>query len=251
MAQELVFQAYEANPTQARKLIKKALKLDPDNADAYNCLGELADDAAEAARYYLQGLDAGMRAIGEKGFKEMKGHFWGFHETRPFMRAKEGLALALMEMGESEEAIKHMQEMLELNPNDNQGVRYYLMVLLILVNRVSEVKKLHKRYKDDASANWLYNHAFFLFRSEGDSPKAKRALKEAYQFNPHFLDLLTSETFFDEDIPSVYSPGSREEALIYLSESAEIWAGFEPALKWVLEFKISQQGGKPNMRLQK
>ena len=41
-------------------------------------------------------------AIGEKNlgkdFKEFAGHFWGFIETRPYMRARERLAQAFVTM---------------------------------------------------------------------------------------------------------------------------------------------------------
>ena len=44
------------------------------------------------------GLDAGELALGPEGFEEYDGHFWGFLETRPYMRARHGLALALLKL---------------------------------------------------------------------------------------------------------------------------------------------------------
>ena len=60
-------------------------------------------------------------ALGAEGFEEYAGHFWGFLETRPYMRARAGLAIALIKLGDESAAIEHFRAMLKLNPNDNQG----------------------------------------------------------------------------------------------------------------------------------
>ena len=36
-------------------------------------------------------------ALGPRGFKQYAGHFWGFLETRPYMRARAGLAGTLLQ----------------------------------------------------------------------------------------------------------------------------------------------------------
>jgi len=50
------------------------------------------------------------------------------------MRAKEGLADCLLAKGDLNGAIKHHQEMLELNPHDNQGIRHQLILCLFRKN---------------------------------------------------------------------------------------------------------------------
>ena len=47
----------------------------------------------------------------------------GWLENRPFLRCLHGLALVKYEEGAIEEALRLFQELLSLNPNDNQGVR--------------------------------------------------------------------------------------------------------------------------------
>jgi tetratricopeptide (TPR) repeat protein len=80
---------------------------------------------------YEMGVRAGERALGEEFFTEEVGNFWGILETRPYMRAREGLANALWALGERDQALAHYREMLELNPVDNQGVRYELADCLL------------------------------------------------------------------------------------------------------------------------
>jgi tetratricopeptide (TPR) repeat protein len=103
-------------------------------------------------------------ALGAEGFEEYAGHFWGFLETRPYMRARAGLAIALMKLGEEDAAIDHFRAMLELNPNDNQGVRYLLLGCLLRRDDAAAVKKLLAAYEDEWSAYWLYTRALVAFQ---------------------------------------------------------------------------------------
>jgi pentatricopeptide repeat protein len=51
------------------------------------------------------------------------GNFWLLIETRPYMRALFSLAENHRAAGDMDEAFRVYQEMLRLNPADNQGVR--------------------------------------------------------------------------------------------------------------------------------
>ena len=124
-AQEVMYDAWNRNTARARiALARKALAISPLCADAYVLLAEEdAKSAEEALEYYRKGVEAGEQALGPKGFKEYAGHFWGFLETRPYMRARAGLAAALSALGDVAAAISNYRDMLRLNPSDNQGIR--------------------------------------------------------------------------------------------------------------------------------
>ena len=66
-AQSLIYDAWEATTAKKRvTLAKKALKIFPNCADAYNILAEhAAITAHDALQYYRRGVDAGEKAIGE------------------------------------------------------------------------------------------------------------------------------------------------------------------------------------------
>ena len=127
-AQEVMYDASDqTNPRARIALAHKALAISPLCADAYVLLAEQeAKSVEEALEYYRKGVEAGVQVLGAAGFKEYAGHFWGFLETRPYMRARAGLAAALNALGEVGAAISNYQDMLTLNPNDNQGIRYDL-----------------------------------------------------------------------------------------------------------------------------
>jgi tetratricopeptide (TPR) repeat protein len=124
-AQELIYDAFDVSGKKRVALARQALELCSDCTDAYVLLAqEAARSLDEAKDLYEQGVKAGERALGPNMFKNEAGFFWGILETRPYMRARAGLAECLWMLGNRQEAIEHYQDMLRLNPNDNQGIRY-------------------------------------------------------------------------------------------------------------------------------
>jgi len=233
-AHDLIYQAYEEeSENKARKLIAKAIKLDPNNADAYNFLGSISDDCQTAISYFEKGMKAGKHSIGESAYQELKGHFWGFHETRPFMRAKAGVAECLNELGKKDQAIKHYQEMLILNPNDNQGIRSLLMTLLIETRDFVAFRKLKKIYKGEITADWLYNIALYQFIQNGDCKQANKAIVIATEINKYVLDYLFGRKDLPDEVSDFYSIGSDEEAILYVGSNGHLWLDTKDALHWL------------------
>jgi len=126
---------------------------------------------------------AGADALGEAAFKDDVGLFWGLLETRPYMRACHECALALWRAGERNEALAHYRDMLRLNPNDNQGIRYLLMDALLELGHDAEAAALLELYKDDGSAAWAWSGVLLAFRRDGDSPAARKTLAKAAKVN--------------------------------------------------------------------
>jgi hypothetical protein len=156
-AQALMYRAFEEPDEQRRvRLAKDALGICPDCADAYVLLAEHATSRKEALRLYEQGVAAGERALGAEAFERDVGHFWGLLETRPYMRARLGLAHALWTAACREEAVRHLQDMLRLNPGDNQGVRYTLAGFLLSLDRDDDLGRLLQQYPDEGSAAWAW-----------------------------------------------------------------------------------------------
>lgn len=106
-AQDIMYDAWEASDRRRRiALAKNSLELWPLCADAYVLLAqEAATDLDQAIEFYRQGAEAGEKALGKVAFREDVGHFWGLLETRPYMRARHGLAQALWDKGLRDEAV--------------------------------------------------------------------------------------------------------------------------------------------------
>ena len=232
-AQSLMYEAFDSrDPRQQASLARKALEISPDCADAYVLLGELASTRKESLEFFEKGVAAGERALGREFFRENGGDFWGILETRPYMRAREALASRLWETGQRDQAITHLQEMLRLNPNDNQGVRYTLCGWLLAQGRDEELKRLLDAY-DEKSAVWAYALALAAFRREGDTAESRSLLGVARQSNKHVPAYLVGDRLFPAEQPSMYSPGSEEEAILCAASIASGWKETPGAIMWL------------------
>src|SRR5580704_11095217 len=179
-AQAIMYRAFEeSNEKRRLRMAKDALEICADCADAHVLLAEHARSRKEAMRLYEQGVAAGERALGPNAFQQHVGHFWGVLETRPYMRARHGLAQSLWTAGRRDEAVQHLQDMLRLNPGDNQGLRYTLAGFLLFLDRDDDLARLLQQYADEASAAWAYTKALLAFRQQGDTPDARQLLKQA------------------------------------------------------------------------
>lgn len=234
-AQDLVYEAFETESSRKRvQLAKKALKVSPDCADAYVLLAEeSARSLQEAKDLYEKGVQAGERALGKETFEEEAGHFWDILETRPYMRARQGLAVCLWELGEHEEAIEHCREMLDLNPNDNQGIRYELAGWLLDEEMDQELGELLERYEEDASAFWVYTTALWTFRKEGDTEEATAALEEAIETNPYVPLYLLGRKSLPGALPELMGFGDESEAVAYFASALPAWLRTPQALEWL------------------
>jgi tetratricopeptide (TPR) repeat protein len=251
-AQDLMYQAWgESNPARRIILAHEALSISPDCTDAYVLLAEEeADTVRRALEYYQQGVKAGERALGEAYFEENEGHFWGLLETRPYMRARQGLANTLWELGREEETLAHFRDLLRLNPNDNQGVRYSLLNLLLRLNRDAEAQELLQQYQDDAMAEWLYTRALLAFRTGGASQAAERALREALEMNSHVPAYLTGRKRIPSRRPDYIALGQESEATAYASSYLPLWRKTPGAVDWLRQSPPSsgtESHRKPSM----
>ncbi len=234
-AQELAWQAMEAETAeQARSLAERALAKDPDCVDAIVVLTELE---ANSPKDVIAGLEravaAGERSLGARFFAENKGHFWGLLETRPYMRARVQLAELLRSLGHGRKAIGHYEALLELNPNDNQGVRDLLLGCYLAHSELAAATKLLKRYERDSMATFAWGRVLERFLA-GDRKGAERALKMARKRN-RFVELYFSGLKkLPDELSETYSLGSEEEAILCFDHLAAAWLKHQPAMFWLL-----------------
>ena len=233
-AQDLVYRAFDARGRRKIQLVRKALELSPDCADAYVALAEQATDGEAARDLYAQGVAAGERALGPAMFEQEVGHFWGLTSSRPYMRARFGLARCLEEQGRTGDAIGHYHELLRLNPDDNQGVRDVLLPVLLIAKRDAEAGALLSRYGEDSGALWQYAGALWAFRQEGDSPAARDRLRAALRANRHVAKYLTGKSKEPETLPESYAFGSTEEAMLCAHDLGPAWRATPSADRWLI-----------------
>ena len=236
IARELVYEAWErGNPDERAGLARRALKLDPKCTDAYVVLGDSSEYLDEAVSNYFQAVRVGKEVLGEKFFKENIGRFWGLLDSRPYMRALAGLQESLWELGKHAEAIQVCRDMLRLNENDNQGMRYVLAGYLARRSRFSELEEFMEQgpYANDCAAPWCYTRALVWFLKEGDSPRSREMLKRAFQTNKFVPDYLL-KGFRSKSLPDCLTVGGEDEARYYAHEMSAVWRRCKGSLDWMM-----------------
>lgn len=235
-AQDLVFEARELPPAQARKKAKEALQLDPDCIAAYELLGHLSTTAEAARRQYAKGEAIGRRLFGGEYLQQNKGHFWGLHETRPFMRILYELAELHYLSGQKQACVQQLEELLELNPMDNQGVRYQLLLYLLELDELEKFRQYEAMFAEEAGAMMAFTRALYRFKAEGESGAADQALQEAMQANPYVLPKLTAARPTLQ-MPAFYGFGDKNEAQYYAGLAHQIWKETPGAVAWLKKHK--------------
>ena len=233
-AQQIAYDAMEATGRRRVELAGLALEISGDCADAWVLLaGAERKSLRRALEYARKGVAAGKRALGKEYFEGEAGNFWSIIETRPYMRAMFTLADLLWASGDRGEAIRLYQEMLRLNPDDNQGVRYILAQYFAEAGRDDIFEALLDGYGEDRTAAVTYAKALWLFRKEGAGPAADAALDAALQSNPFVPQYLLGRRTLPPRMPDYYSPRDRNEAIIYVISAGKGWAGTGGALAWL------------------
>lgn len=245
-AQNMAFEAWEAEGRNQRlALARLALEKSPYCVDALNIIANEIDDLAERAKILERAEKIGRKFLGEAFFRENKGIFWGILETRPYMRAKNGLAICLRELGDKKGAIKQYQEMLELCEGDNLGARYELLPMLVAEGELEQAEKVAKAYEEDVSAEMLYGMALLAFAQNGPGDKANQQLANAVSENRGAIKYLAGKKKMPKQLPSLYSLGSREEAVVIAWSQMDSWQAVPGACDWLLaRMPAGRSGGR-------
>jgi tetratricopeptide (TPR) repeat protein len=234
-AQELAYDALEEpDPKKAEALARQALALDPDCADAFHALADATKSSSERLAHLGQAVAAGERWLGEAYFREHQGEFWRALETRPYMRAREALAFELRDAGRLAEAIGHLEALLELNPNDNQGVRHPLFAWYFVADNLEGVRRLlatcAEKGDDMAVVRWSRALERFLAGGRGEAAEALAAAQEG---NPYVRDYLTGKERLPAELPDYHGFGDVTEAMFCASLLGEAWGRHPQAVQWL------------------
>lgn len=242
-AQDLAYKAMESYDfREAVRLSTKAIELDPRCVDALTILAGTIDDPDERAHRLSEVIQIAEENLGGKRyFEENKGYFWGMVETRPYMRARESYAQALYLADDINAAIAEYEEMLELNPGDNQGNRYPLMALYLEIDDLAGASHLRDEYGDEGTTvfTWLSVLECLI---EGDYSGAEWQLAEARKANPFFEDYLRGKKSMPREMPDYYSLGDENEAIMCMDTIGQAWKKHPAAMDWLRKHETQAQG---------
>lgn len=233
-AQEFYYRAMEA-PNHALRMecIEEALLLDPENVDALLVKAEQTLAGEELIAEERRIVSLGEQQLRKQGLAGHRGHYWGIHETRPYMRARLQLAESLWVNGHEKEAISEYEALLELNPNDNQGNRDPLLGAYLATDTLDGARRLLKQYEDDASAIFAWGLVLERFLS-GDETGARKALTEARKTNCHVESYLLGQKQMPDQLPGYFGFGDENEAIVCANLMGTAWRRHLAAVTWLM-----------------
>jgi tetratricopeptide (TPR) repeat protein len=219
---------------KAARMFEKVLRIAPDHIGALGQMALIHDGKGEtdrAVELWRSAIRLGRNAF--EGFPKKRIRLpWVVVENRPFLSCFRGLALTLVEMGEREEVIAVLEEVISYDPIDGQGLRELLLESYLLDDDNDKALRLCKRYRGDLLAGTMYGLPLLLFRA-GREGKAGKALASALRGYPRIAD----ELLKTEHAPprEMYADHVRldgwDQAHAYWEDFGRFWD--EPALEWL------------------
>jgi tetratricopeptide (TPR) repeat protein len=240
-AQDLVYNGWELmaqDPREAKTCFDKAIKLDPELADAYNGLAEVAvyrGNAKAAEEHYRKAYEKAKAGLGSEEKKAFA--WWGELETRPYMRARHGLGVLCLQTKRYDEAIGEFKALLKLNPNDNQGVRYLVAPAFLLKNDLQcalEEFDWYKRLysKDIPEPHYLLNWGLALFMGSRYEESAAKFRSTIFK-NPYLIPLVLYEKPAELPIRHSNNLMQLDYAYEYFDWYGKLWIGKEEAVRFL------------------
>ena len=212
-AQLLCYQAYAADSVQERvQLTKKAEKFDSKLADVHLLLAEQSDHVVVQENHYLKALQSS-----SKHYDDSYDDAGKYVLNRPYLRALFAYSTWLMTQNQEKEALDYLYRILEINPSDQQGVRYIMVrayAKLGLFEKAYDLLDEIKPHDDDAITHYL---EMAIEKMETKEKTSKVALVHGEKLNPHVQKMLKGGMkpgVFPQSL--IIQPGNQDEAkLIY------------------------------------
>ena len=159
---------------------------------------------------------------------------WFVLENRPFLRAYHGLGLAYYDRGEFEMALEIFENLLAMNPSDNQGARTLAIDCHFEQGEPERVMEICQRYPEDGLEGVVYGRALALYQL-GQEAEAEAALCDAIGWLPLIAKELVKQR---HRRPKDFDPhriilGSTNQAYFYWRDQGRHWEKTPGALAWV------------------
>lgn len=236
-AQDLFYEASEAardgDVATAIDRATRAIGIHPYCVDALMLLLDLSGQPLSRQLEIVRDIvRAGEEDLGPAFFEENRGQFWLMIETRPYMRARQRLAEILEEAGRQEESAREYEALLDLNPGDNQGVRYSLVGCYLLLDCLEDARRLLDRFPDEGSAMWAWARVLERHLS-GDLAGAGRALRKARKANRFAEAYLAGSRRVPGRLPEYYAGGQESEGVVCGDILGAAWRAHPESIAWL------------------
>lgn len=186
-----------------RRIAKQALALDENCFDAWEVLASTERRPDHLAKLCHQAIALARLHFAEEIAQVQPGNphvlgLWGHMAARPFLCLYETLYEIQIARGELDAAQATLEEMLALNPSDNQGMRDRLLPLLMVRGELEKTRLYLSHYDDDVSLVVMFTswamRVFSVLPSLGLDPSDKQVAIELAQDRTRAKAILASDT---------------------------------------------------------
>jgi hypothetical protein len=218
--------------SSACRRFKEVLKLDPHHADAHNHLGIRALDDGRlrlAEEHFRAAMEHAERHVQKEGRRLP----WSALENRSYLRPLANLALLFRRKRLYAEAREIHERMLQLNPNDNQGVRVLLGEELYRLGEVSKAVALWKKNTEDPCC--CFDLALVAHEQQRPAEDIGAAMLLAFGSNRYIAPMLLGEPWERLDAWHGTNMAEPEWAGDYVESHRDLWRrvnGSAAALRW-------------------
>ncbi len=230
----------EGQAAEAEKHLTRLTRDYPEFIDAHHHRALLLAWRGESEKALLawqQAVQTGLDALPDLFVFGRDRLEWGWLDNRPFLRAYHSLALHLEGLGMEGEALARYRDLLDLNPNDNQGVRELAIGLLFRMRRPLDVLEICDQYPDDWNEGVLYGRVLALLWL-GRRDEARDALARAYKSLPLVARELAKRTHKQPAgrLDGYVTVGGADQAYAYWENYGDLWKKVRGATAFIQSF---------------
>jgi len=227
-------------PATAERKLKAIIKKCDSHIDAFLHLGFLYNSIGkeiEGNDLINQAHSIALDSI-PKNFDEQNAEIlWGFLENRPFLRTFQAVGLELMKEGDFVKASEKFGFGLNVNPNDNQGLRYLLLECYFHLNNPARALELIKLYENEASIDFEYGSVLANYQL-GNLKKAEKSLQSAVANSPLGAKEIIKKRHTkpkNEAFGFGIAMGGKYEAYDYWMRTKKFWTETEGLIDFIKE----------------
>jgi hypothetical protein len=211
--------------SKRRMTLEKAAEIDPSCTAARV---ELSESEFHAGRYERSLKLAREVEEIDNGLRRRRGvHWWTDRSTRPLLRAMFGIMLCQWHLGRASEAAEAGHLLLETDPQDHMGARFYVPLFHLLAGENEEASHFFRHYaahyEGDMPNAWLSFGWALTLCLEGDDQGARQKYREGIMANIYLAPRLLGERPPPEDIFHTSERDEPQSAVEFAGSFGGLW----------------------------
>jgi Tfp pilus assembly protein PilF len=236
----------QRRPGAAEKEFGKALELDGTLQEAHVGIGmaRLSAGEADGAKEALGGVLAAGQKLADKLAADKVKDAFTKTEAQPYIRAAHALGCLAYDQDRFEDAVKDLERVYAIDEGSvGTEARLIAAKAYMKLNKAADAASvLTPAVKGEGGGGRAHLGLALAHVTAGDEKKARAALAEALDANPHYGKALLGQVRRRVENLAGTQPGSLEEALVYTQTYGDVWTDdAKKLLETVLDERASSK----------